>query len=42
MDSALLLVPLFGVPLLLLFLFLQFDGSQDKDDFNGAYDDRRN
>jgi hypothetical protein len=30
-----------GIPVVFLFLFLQFDGSQDKSDFFGAKDDRR-
>lgn len=41
-DSALLYIPLILVPAVFLTLFLQFDGSQNKEDFFGNYDDRRN
>lgn len=40
-DNPLLFLPLFVVPAVFLALYLQFDGGQDKDDFFGAYDDRR-
>lgn len=40
-DNGLLVLPLILVPGIFLFLFLQFDSSQDKDDFFGAFDDRR-
>lgn len=40
-DSPLLFLPLLLIPGVFLTLYLQFDGSQDKDDFFGAYDDRR-
>ena len=40
-DAPILLLPLVLVPSVLLFLYLQFDGSQDKSDFFGAYDERR-
>lgn len=41
-DSALLFIPLISIPAIFLILYLQFDGSQDKSDFFGSYDERRN
>lgn len=41
-DSALLYLPLIGIPAVFLAFFLQFDGSQNKEDFIGEYDERRN
>lgn len=41
-DNALLVVPLVLVPAVFFILFLQFDRQQDKSDFMGAFDDRRN
>lgn len=41
-DNVLLYLPLILIPGAFLALFLQFDGSQDKEDFFGAYDERRN
>lgn len=40
-DNALLFLPLVVIPGVFLALYLQFDGSQDKEDFFGAYDERR-
>lgn len=41
-DNGLLYLPFILVPGVFLFLFLQFDRSQNKDDFFGNTDDRRN
>lgn len=41
-DNPLLFLPFILIPGAFLALFLQFDGSQDKEDFFGAYDERRN
>lgn len=41
-DTALLFIPLILIPGAFLALFLQFDGSQNKEDFLGEYDERRN
>lgn len=40
-DSALLFLPLILIPSIFLALYLQFDGSQNKDEFFGPYDQRR-
>lgn len=41
-DSPLLFLPLILIPAAFLVFYLQFDGSQNKEDFLGEYDQRRN